>query len=115
MYSCTKIHSDLRDIGEQCAITRVHRLMIREGLRAQVGYRRPRHRGGESHVAVPNRLNREFNPAAPDEFCGADITHAHTHEGWLYLPVVEDLFSLKVIGWLMQQRSTQSRKLIYQP
>lgn len=60
------------------------------------GYRRPRHRGGESHVVVPNRLNREFNPAAPDEAWVTDITHVRTHEGWLYLAVVVDLFSRKV-------------------
>lgn len=61
VYGNRKIHSDLRDIVERCGIDRVHRLMVREGLRAQVGYRRPRHRGGESHSVVPNRLNREIN------------------------------------------------------
>lgn len=107
VYGYRKIHSDLRDIGERCGINRVYRLMVQEGLRAQVGYRRPRHRGGESHVVVPNRLNREFNPAAPDEAWVTDITHVRTHEGWLYLAVVVDLFSRKVIGWSMQQRITK--------
>lgn len=41
--------------------------MRNEGLKAQVGYRKPRHRGGESHIVVPNRLQRQFNPASPDE------------------------------------------------
>lgn len=107
IYGYRKIHSDLRDIGEHCGINRVHRLMSHEGLRAQVGYRRPRHRGGESHVVVPNRLNREFNPTVPDEAWVTDITHVRTHEGWLYLAVVVDLFSRKVIGWSMQQRITK--------
>jgi putative transposase len=67
-----------------------------------VGYRRPRHRGGESHIVVPNRLQRQFNPTAPDEAWVTDITHIRTHEGWLYLAVVVDLFSRKVIGWSMR-------------
>ena len=71
-----------------------------------MGYRRPRHRGGESHIVVPNRLQRQFNPTAPDEAWVTDITHIRTHEGWLYLAVVVDLFSRKVIGWSMQQTMT---------
>ncbi len=81
VYGYRKIHSDLRDIDERCGINRVHRLMRREGLRAQVGYRRPRHRGGESHVVVPNRLQRQFNPTGPDQAWVTDITHIRTHEG----------------------------------
>jgi len=76
--------------------------MVREGLRSQVGYRRPRHLGGESYVVVPNRLNREFNPPAPDEAWGTDIKHVRIQEGWLYLAVVVDIFSRKVIGWSRQ-------------
>jgi len=78
-----------------------------EGLKAQVGYRKPRHRGGVSHIVVPNRLQRQFNPIAQDEAWVTDITHIRTHEGWLYLAVVVDLFSRKVIGWSMQSRITK--------
>lgn len=107
VYGYRKIHSDLRDIGERCGVNRVHRLMRGEGLRAQVGYQRPRHRSGESHIVVPNRLNREFNPTTPDDAWVTDITHVRTHEGWLYLAVVVDLFSRKVVGWSMHQRITK--------
>ena len=107
VYGYRKIHSDLRDIGEGCGPNRVHRLMKGEGLRAQVGYRKPRHRGGESHVVVPNKLQRQFNPTVPDEAWVTDITHIRTHEGWLYLAVVVDLFSRMVIGWSMQSRITK--------
>ena len=107
VYDYRKIHSDLRDIGERCGINRVHRLMREEGLRAQVGDRKPRHRSGKSHVVVPNRLNRQFNPVAPDDAWVTDITHVRTHEGWLYLAVVVDLFSRKVVGWSMHQRITK--------
>lgn len=98
VYGYRKIHSDLRDVGETCGINRVYRLMRSESLKAQVGYRKPRHRGGVSHIVVPNRLQRQFNPIAPDEAWVTDITHIRTHEGWLYLAVVVDLFSRKVIG-----------------
>lgn len=107
VYGYRKIHSDLRDSGERCGINRVHRLMRGEGLRAEVGYRKPRHRSGESHIVVPNRLNRQFNPVAPDDVWVTDITHVRTHEGWLYLAVVVDLFSRKVVGWSMHQRITK--------
>lgn len=107
VYGYRKIHSDLCDIGEACGPNRVHRLMKAEGLRAQVGYRRPRHRGSESHVVVPNRLQRQFDPSAPDQAWVTDITHIRTHEGWLYLAVVVDLFSRMVIGWSMQSRITK--------
>ena len=46
IYGYRKIHSDLRSIGERCGKHRVRRLMSAAGLRAQVGYRRPRHRSG---------------------------------------------------------------------
>lgn len=62
VYGYRKIHRDMRDIGEQRGINRVHRLMQRAGLRAQVGYRKSRARGGEQHVVTPNRLERQFNP-----------------------------------------------------
>lgn len=107
VYGYRKIHSDLRDVGEVCGINRVHRLMREEGLKAQVGYRSPRPRGGESHVVVPNRLQRQFSPQRPDEAWVTDITYIRTHEGWLYLAVVLDLFSRKVIGWSMQPRITK--------
>ncbi|MFC3122816.1 IS3 family transposase [Agaribacter flavus] len=107
VYGYRKIHSDLRDVGEVCGINRVYRLMRSEGLKAQVGYRKPRHCGGERHIVVPNRLQRQFNPMAPDEAWVTDITHIRTHEGWLYLAVVVDLFSRKVIGWSMQSRITK--------
>lgn len=107
VYGYRKIHSDLQDIGEPCGPNRVHRLMKAEGLRAQVGYRKPRHRGGECHVVVPNRLQRQFDPSGPDQAWVSDITHIRTHEGWLYLAVVVDLFSRMVIGWSMQSRITK--------
>lgn len=81
--------------------------MNRAGIKAQVGYRSPRARKGEASIVSPNRLQRQFNPDAPDKRWVTDITYIRTHEGWLYLAVVVDLFSRKIIGWSMQSRMTK--------
>lgn len=107
VYGYRKIHLDLRDSGQQCGLNRVWRLMKRIGIKAQVGYRSPRARKGELSIVSPNRLQRQFNPDAPDERWVTDITYIRTHEGWLYLAVVVDLFSRKIIGWSMQSRMTK--------
>ncbi|EMQ3918533.1 IS3 family transposase [Klebsiella pneumoniae] len=107
IYGYRKIHLDLRDSGQQCGVNRVWRLMNRAGIKAQVGYRSPRARKGEASIVSPNRLQRQFNPDAPDKRWVTDITYIRTHEGWLYLAVVVDLFSRKIIGWSMQSRMTK--------
>ena len=107
VYGYRKIHLDLRDSGQQCGVNRVWRLMKRVGIKAQVGYRSPRARKGEASIVSPNRLQRQFNPDAPDKRWVTDITYIRTHEGWLYLAVVVDLFSRKIIGWSMQSRMTK--------
>ncbi|EPO7655000.1 IS3 family transposase [Enterobacter hormaechei] len=107
VYGYRKIHLDLRDSGQQCGVNRVWRLMKRVGIKAQVGYRSPRARKGEASIVSPNRLQRQFNPDAPDERWVTDITYIRTREGWLYLAVVVDLFSRKIIGWSMQSRMTK--------
>ncbi|WP_275256526.1 IS3 family transposase [Klebsiella quasipneumoniae] len=107
VYGYRKIHLDLRDSGQQCGVNRVWRLMNRAGIKAQVGYRSPRAHKGEISIVSPNRLQRQFNPDAPDERWVTDITYIRTHEGWLYLAVVVDLFSRKIIGWSMQSRMTK--------
>jgi len=60
-----------------------------------------------AHVALPNRLDRQFNPIEPDQAWVTDITYIRTHEGWLYLGVVMDLFSRRIVGWSMQSRITK--------
>jgi len=107
VYGYRKIHLDLRDSGQQCGVNRVWRLMNRAGIKAQVGYRSPRAHKGEASIVSPNRLQRQFNPDAPDKRWVTDITYIRTHEGWLYLAVVVDLFSRKIIGWSMQSRMTK--------
>lgn len=58
-------------------------------------------------MSSPNRLQRQFSPSTPNEAWVTDITFIKTHEGWLYLAVVVDLFSRRVVGWSMQSRITK--------
>lgn len=64
----------MREYGERIGINRVHRLMKLSQLKAQVGYRKPRHRGGVSHIVTPNRLNRVFNTEQPNQAWVTDWT-----------------------------------------
>lgn len=111
VYGYRKIYYDLRDEGETCGINQVHRLMKREGLQSQRGYRKPRPKSGSEDVVTPNKLDRNFNPQAPNQSWVTDITYIKTHEGWLYLAVVVDLYSRRVIGWSMKSRITKELAL----
>ena len=106
VYGHRKVTDDLRDLGERCSRHRVHRLMRAEGLRAQVGYgRKPRFDAGPENVAAANLLDRQFDVSEPDTVWASDFTYIRTHEGWMYLAVVIDLFSRQVIGWAMRDRA----------
>lgn len=105
VYGYRKVYDDLQELGERCGRHRVARLMRREGLRAQIGYRRrPGRYGGRPAVVAPNHLQRQFDVSEPNRAWVTDITYLRTHEGWLYLAVVLDLFSRQVIGWSMGPR-----------
>jgi putative transposase len=105
IYGYRKVHADLRDLGEACGRNRIHRLMRQALLRSQTGYhRRPGHRKGQPSAVAPNHLQQQFNVAEPNRVWVTDITYIRTHEGWLFLAAVIDLFSRQVVGWSMQPR-----------
>lgn len=107
VYGYRKLADDLRDQGEQVSENRVARLAGLAGIMAQVGYkRRPGKHGGKPAVVASNILDRQFEVDAPDRVWVTDITYIRTHEGWLYLSVVIDLFSRRVVGWSAQPRMT---------
>ncbi len=106
IYGYRKIRVDVGDNGQKCGINRIWRLMKRAGIKAQGGYRSPRVRKGDACIVTLNRLKRQFNPDAPNERWVTDITYMRTHEGRLYLAVVVDLFSRKVIGRSIQSWMT---------
>jgi putative transposase len=113
IYGYRKVTDDLRELGEACSKNRVYRLMKLERLRSQTGYhRRPGARGGLVAVVAPNHLQRQFDVAAPNRVWVTDITYILTHEGWLFLAAVLDLFSRQVIGWSMGPRMDRELALM---
>jgi len=111
-YGSPWIHRDLRDAGETCSVHRVARLMRKNGMKANIGYKRRYIAGGPPARVAPNHLNRAFQVTVPNKAWVTDITYVRTHEGFLYVAVVLDLFSRRVVGWSMQ--STMSRDLVLQ-
>ena len=70
VYGYRKVLDDLRDLGECCGKNRVYRLMRKEGIRAQIGYRRrPGPRGGTTAVVAPNHLQRQPPPECGRPHC----------------------------------------------
>lgn len=107
IYGYRKLADDLRDLGEKISENRAARLASLAGIAAQVGYRRrPGRYGGKPAVVAENRLEQQFQTFRPDQVWVTDITYIKTHEGWLYLCVVIDLFSRRVVGWSAQSRMT---------
>ncbi len=104
IYGSPRILRDLREAGVRCGKKRVARLMLAAKLRSVRGYKSLRYRTGKPAVAAPNRLQRQFTVAHPDQVWVTDITYLRTHEGWLYLAVVIDLYSRAVVGWSMKPR-----------
>ena len=103
VYGYRKIHDDLRSLGETCCPNKIARLAKEAGIKAQIGYRRrPGSYGGKPAVVALNQLKQDFDTGAPDQVWVTDITYIGTHEGWLYLAVVIDLYARRVVGWSMQ-------------
>lgn len=100
-------------LGRAVNHKRVARLMREHGLASQK--RRPfRVRTTDSkhcHPIAPNVLERDFEASAPNQKWLADMTYIPTGEGWLYLALVLDLFSRKIVGWAMSERMPQELTL----
>lgn len=101
-YGSPRIHAELKEKGYSCSRTRVARLMRQSGLRAKMPHRfKATTRQNERSVVAPNLLQQEFIASVPNEKWVSDITYIRTMEGWLYLAVILDLFSRKVVGMSM--------------
>ena len=112
VYGYRKVHHDLLDMGEHCASNTIAKLMQKCGLKAQIGYkRRSGKHGTKPSIVAANQLAQNFDVAAPDNVWVTDITYIKTHEGWLYLAVVIDLYSRRVVGWSMNGRMQTSLAL----
>ncbi len=102
-YGSPRVHAELRAQGVHCSKKRVARVMRRAGLH---GYRGRRRRiTTDSRHSLPvaaNLLQRDFTAPQVNAKWAADITYIDTSEGWLYLAVVLDLCSRRVVGWALQ-------------
>ena len=106
-YGSPRMVRELRDRGFPAGKERVERLMRENGIRAR-HKRRFKATTDSKHAlpVAPNRLDRNFQPAAPNQVWSADLTYIWTDEGWLYLAVVLDLFNREVVGWSIKPRMT---------
>lgn len=99
-YGYRRIWEELADQGIVCAADRVRRIMRERGLRAiQPKTYVPRTSDGRADKPSPNLLLDQPLPDKPDQVWAGDITFIPTSTGWLYLAVVIDLCSRKIIGW----------------
>ena len=100
-YGSPRVHRELKSRGVACSENTVARRMRENGLYSKVK-RRFNVRTTDAnhpHAVAPNTLDRAFRQEAPDRVWAADITYVPTDQGWLYLAVVVDLFSRRVVGW----------------
>jgi len=102
-YGSPRVYYELKGRGVEVCENTVARVMREQGIRSVVR-RRFKARTTDSahaHPVAPNLLARDFSADAPDRKWAADVTYVATGEGWLYLAVVVDLCSRRVVGWAM--------------
>lgn len=107
-YGSPRVWRDLREEGARCGRHRVARLMRAAGLKARpTRRRRPSDTGiRPEHLLAPNLLQRPCQAAGLNQRWVADVTYVWTAEGWLYVAVVLDLCSRRVVGWSMSATMT---------
>jgi len=104
-YGSPRMQSELTARGFVCGRHRVARLMRQQGVVARTTVRfRCLTKAGKREPAAPNILDRQFTVSAPNVVWASDITYIPTAEGHLYLAVVLDLYSRRVVGWAMAGR-----------
>jgi putative transposase len=106
-YGSPRIHAELQAKGVECCVNTVAKLMRDNDIRAKTA-RKFRNTTDSNHPfpVADNLLSREFDAQGPNERWVTDITYIPTREGWLYLAVVEDLYSRMVVGWSMSDTMT---------
>lgn len=101
-YGAPRIHAELRAMGIRCGRKRIARLLQIAGL---TGCHRRKGttttRRSTEHIPAEDRVQRNFRATAPDRLWVADITYIPTWMGFLYLAVILDVFSRRIVGWAM--------------
>lgn len=111
-YGSPRVQRELHDRGQRVSRRRVARVMRTHGLRAR-HRRRFRTTTDSRHTlpVAPNVVARAFTVAAPNTVWVSDLTYLWTNEGWLYLLVILDLFSRRVVGWALGEQMTRQLAL----
>lgn len=105
-YGSPRIHADLQAEGFSCGRVKVARLMRKAGLKGCPKRRfRVTSRGG--HVTASNLLEQNFSAETTNRRWASDTTFIWTGQGWLYLAVVMDLYSRRIVGWSMSRRNSR--------
>ena len=110
-YGAPKVLAELGRSGERTSRRLVARIMRENGLSGTARGCARRPKGGEKPAApqanaAPDPVKRDFSADGPDEARFAGITCVRTHQGWLYLAVVMDIWSRRIVGWSMSARMT---------
>ena len=102
-YGSPRLTPELKALGHACSENRVARLMQRHGLHAQARKRFvPRTTDSDHDQPIaPNRLAGRPAPTGPNQVWVTDLTYVLTAQGWLYLALVMDLWSRRIVGWAM--------------
>jgi putative transposase len=104
-YGSPRMHAELKEQGLSVGRHRVARLMSENGLKARQKTRFRKTTDSDHGGSVAsNILDQDFTATAPDQKWGVDISYVWTAEGWLYLAIVLDLFSRRIIGWQLSDR-----------
>lgn len=107
-YGARRISEELTAAGEPCGRVKAATLMKLAQVTAKQKKRFKATTDSKHNLPVaPNLLNRNFTTSRPDSVYCSDITYIWTTEGWLYLVVIIDLFSRKVVGWSLNKRMTK--------
>ena len=111
-YGSPRVYRELQAQGHEVGRHRVARLMREQGLRAREKRRFQRTTDSQHGLPVAaNVLDRQFTVPTPNMAWVSDITYLWTREGWLYLVVILDLFSRRVVGWALHDRITRQLAL----
>jgi putative transposase len=106
IYGYRKVHKDVvQETEHRCSDELVRRIMRRNGLRSKVKRKFVvTTDSGHGYSVAPNMLARRFDAPEQDRKWAGDITYIRTLEGWLYLCIVQDLYSRRIVGWSMSDR-----------
>ena len=104
VYGAPRMHQELIANGFSCGKNRVARIMNKNGIKSTIRKKwKPKKDSRHNYPLANDLVNQNFNADKANELWTSDITYVWTEEGWLYLAVVLDVFSRKIVGWSMNK------------